>query len=451
MINSVNLFELAQLAEASYANLILGNDLETELQNPVFKMQFSATQAAEFAKNWAVVNHQPNAASGYSGTVFKYIGNDPNSGFTNGQLVFAQRGTEPGFLDLVQADFNELVVNGLAYRQIIDMYNYWQQLSHPAGAIISQAHLVAAGPNTPSDKIITDASLQSTAYFTIELENVSNTSNLSQPISLSDLAGITGHSLGGHLSDAFTRLFGGEATTINGAGFPTGLLPGLGLTATQNIQNVFSMLGGAANFPSANISNIYGDKMWEFVTMDRYLGMVQQGSHDALFIEDPALIDDLAGHGSSLVTNSLAVVNLFIKLDASLASKAPGEALAQLNALFEKSSNHVEQSLEKLVEGLTEIIFGFKPNIIIDNRESLYSAINNMTVVGAEIFNNLVGQVQIVSPPTSITEARSDFGAFLSLVNLTPFAPKNYPYNDGYCVQDPMPENPDNLKYYLEH
>jgi len=44
------------------------------------------------------------------------------------------------------------------------------------------------------------------------------------------LSGVVGHSLGGHLAAAFTRLFPGEgaATTINGAGYPTGQTPGLG-------------------------------------------------------------------------------------------------------------------------------------------------------------------------------------------------------------------------------
>jgi len=29
--------------------------------------------------------------------------------------------------------------------------------------------------------------------------------------------------------------------------------------------------------------------------------------------------------------------------------------------------------------------------------------------------------------------------------------PKNHPFNEYYCVDDPLPENPDDLKYYLEH
>jgi hypothetical protein len=39
-------------------------------------------------------------------------------------------------------------------------------------------------------------------------------------------------------------------------------------------------------------------------------------------------------------------------------------------------------------------------------------------------FQSLIGQVTLVAPPTSTTEARENFGAFLSLVNLTSFALK---------------------------
>lgn len=129
MTQITNLFELGQLSEASYANLsdaiYRQDNLIAELQNADFNgMKFSATQAAEFAANWQVVSHQANTNSGFSATLFKHIGNDPNSGYTSGELVYAIRGTELLFNpDLFNADISDIVVDGLALDQIVDMHN----------------------------------------------------------------------------------------------------------------------------------------------------------------------------------------------------------------------------------------------------------------------------------------------------------------------------------------
>jgi hypothetical protein len=130
------------------------------------------------------------------------------------------------------------------------------------------------------------------------------------------------------------------------------------------------------------------------------------------------------------MTDSLAIANLFIKLDSSFTAKTPVQALSTLNALFEKSSNQVAQSLEKLVEGLSETILGTKPTIVTDDRESLYSAIKALN--DSSVFSALKGKVTLAAPPTSADEARSDLGLFLSLYHLTPFALKT----DGSIAAD---------------
>ena len=140
MTSTKSLFELAQLAEASYAKFDeFGNTKDALIALDDGDYEFSPTQAGEFIKNWRVVHHQPDTASGYSGTLFEYIGNDPNSGFSNGELVFSQRGTAGLFTDLLDADLYGISVNGLAYKQIVDMYNYWQRLTANAGASVLEA------------------------------------------------------------------------------------------------------------------------------------------------------------------------------------------------------------------------------------------------------------------------------------------------------------------------
>ncbi len=130
---------------------------------------------------------------------------------------------------------------------------------------------------------------------------------------------VTGHSLGGHLAAAFTRLFpdlGAEAITINGAGFTTGMIDGLSGNAQLNIANLFAILGGAAAFNTSKIQNLYGSAGPEFVTMDNYLGLVQQGAHDEIFIESWGYAQTF-GHGKEQMTDALAVYNLFAAVDPS--------------------------------------------------------------------------------------------------------------------------------------
>jgi hypothetical protein len=104
------LFDLTQLAEASYADLIMGNDLERELKNSSFGMSFSATQATEFATHWSVASHQANTGSGFSATLFE----DKTA---SGNYTLAIRGTEiPSgiFSDLLSADVNGITLTGAA-------------------------------------------------------------------------------------------------------------------------------------------------------------------------------------------------------------------------------------------------------------------------------------------------------------------------------------------------
>lgn len=203
-----NLFQQAQLAEAAYADFLKP---DTTTEQALQAEGMSATQAADFATHWEVVHHLPNTDSGFSGTLFRRRDNDPVSGLKAGDLVFALRGTEQVGLDLFQADFNELVKNGLAFRQIIDMYNYWQRLITPAGESARQAMLVSAPSGTPDNRVIDESGVKWTIdFYSVEgLGKVDLTDNL---------VAATGHSLGGHLATAFTRLFSGwtsEAVTFN--------------------------------------------------------------------------------------------------------------------------------------------------------------------------------------------------------------------------------------------
>ncbi|MFI3158147.1 MAG: calcium-binding protein, partial [Methylococcaceae bacterium] len=463
MTNSTQLFDLAQLAEASYAEFNLFADNNDGVITALIAKGFASAQATELTNHWQVIHHQQDTTgilgevfSGFSATLFEYIGEDnsANGGYKPGDLVYAVRGTAGVVSDLIPTDGGDIVLDGLALDQIVDMYNDWQRINAGAGNRYWAAELktdvaltAARALLSPSEALAYDLALASQGYiidkplglvriiekdwsdviFGVQDERAFGDVN----IVAGKLVDITGHSLGGHLADAFTRLFPGlaEALTINGAGYPTGVLPGLGLLADQNIVNLFQQLGGQSSFDASVIHNIYGDKMPQFVTMDLALGLKQQGSHDALFIEQSPFYGNLLGHAAGPMTDSLAVANLFILLDAGLADKTPAEALAQLNALFEIASNQTDQSLEKLVEALSGFILGTRPTITVDDRESLYSAIKDLMGDHSNpntetTFDKLIGNITLTAPPTSADAARADFGAFLSLVYLTPFALK---------------------------
>ena len=160
-------------AETFVEQLTSGNDRAS---------RFTQTQAEQFAAEWTVVAHQPDTETGFSGTVFKYVGEtDPARGLTKDQLVMSFRSTE--FIDDAARDNQatnamEIAEGGWAMGQIADMEQWFSTMNQPGGVLAGQ--------------------------------------NFS----------VTGYSLGGHLATAFNLLHGGEGRitqtyTFNGAGVGT--------------------------------------------------------------------------------------------------------------------------------------------------------------------------------------------------------------------------------------
>ena len=263
MSENSKLFEMASLAEAAYADLFKDGALQTdraEVKNILIANKWSATQADEFLTHYRVVSQQPNTDTGYSATLFERLDADGSLtgtvGAGTGQYVFAQRGTEAlaqAGLDLA-VDIGDLVADGLAWSQIVDMYNYWKQLTTPENQHYQKATIVLQPFPPVSGGFILDRTVGLVAAFfrTIQLADAISPAGPKVPVGAP--LEVAGHSLGGHLASAFTRLFAGvasQAYTMNGAGYAE-------ILGSSNVQYVFSQLGGASSFTSAAVQNLRG-------------------------------------------------------------------------------------------------------------------------------------------------------------------------------------------------
>ena len=145
-------------------------------------------------------------------------------------------------------DGGDIVLDGLAHHQIVDMYNFWQQITHvgeyKVANIISGSELEELEKQERAKGIFAQD-----GYF---IDSVVNNLGIPNPVRKRiifksshdifspsderydglginpDKVTVVGHSLGGHLSAAFSRLFPDvteHAYMVNGAGFGTEPVP----------------------------------------------------------------------------------------------------------------------------------------------------------------------------------------------------------------------------------
>jgi len=239
MSDNTKLYDMAALAEASYVFFDKLKDYSDEsvadaLQISELEGKFSATQADDFVSHWQVVSHLPNTSSGFSATLFKNK--------QTGEYVFAVRGTEAtSFIkDWGLTDFADIVRDGVALDEIVDMYNYWQQLNSPktpykVAVLETDKALTAAcyaakmaGPvayldytkylHSRTDVVIDEPlgkvrKIDLTKYSTDIYKDERCYGLDLNPASVT----VVGHSMGVHLAAVFSRLFPGAADNYESA------------------------------------------------------------------------------------------------------------------------------------------------------------------------------------------------------------------------------------------
>jgi hypothetical protein len=171
-----------QLAAEAFLNIDLtGTPLSLKLQVGNGRTSiFTTTSADDFASKWQVVatqdNTNTNTNTGFSGTLFVCIADDPALGYKAGEQVISFRSTEfadDAVRDNKATNMLEIQATGWAFGQIDDMKKWVDGL-------------YASGKISPTNSL-----------------------------------DVTGYSLGGHLATAFNLLYSGAVRntyTFNGAG-----------------------------------------------------------------------------------------------------------------------------------------------------------------------------------------------------------------------------------------
>lgn len=451
-------YQLTLLAEAAYANFLSDAGAllvnEDDIQAALIAIGFStnqgtpaqSTQATTFVSQWRVVDQYTAPfvlgfiGTGFSGALFQ------NN--QTGEYALAIRGTNDIAADILGADLGDIVADGLAIDQVVDMYNYWQSLTH--SGVYQAKRLVTLSTETaelnaayvlggsaglayeaqlrtrpdvvidyPSRTVRTIQAVQSTQLSDSRLHSGSGALTLVANVDVS------GHSLGGHLAMAFSRLFPGNTANIvavNGAGFDF---------ANTNVNNLIAMLGGASSFDAGKISNVIGSAAPNVVSQD-WLFLQQPAGRQEIYTES-ASPSTTFGHGSSQMTDSLAVYDLFIRLSVQIRTSTPTEALAMLRPLFEASSAQADSSLERIVDALVNL-FGldFPPLVggLNNDREELYKRIVPLQAITKNLSDSNPGlHVDVLASPSTTAESlrqlasgSTAFAYRYALKELNPFA-----------------------------
>ena len=326
----------------------------------------------------------PYSESSFSATLYES---------KSSEYVLAIKGTLED-KDLYGVDVGQIVPFGAAYSQIIDLYNFWQQIKAPEGqsykvarkkvdAVLTAEYAALflmrgnAATAIPMHILLETfvSSLNQHGKYVVdgtvcEIEMVDSHEAFSADDQRYSGLGINpgkvvvaGHSLGGHLTAAFAALFPDEtehAYMVNGAGFGggTSLVPhAAGVNAANNIETFFRALG--AKDPEIlskgmeNVTNIIGDKGGNFISQDWLIGLSQPGRTIDFFIEDDS---ETGGHGVKPMTDSALVMALFDKLTSRYPSLVDNTGAAQgdeLEQYIQAYSNFLETAVGKKEQGRT--------------------------------------------------------------------------------------------------
>ena len=387
----------ALLADATYVHglALLAPSSSSDLKDAL-SPRMTPMLADYISQNFSVVTQIESGdflGSGFDATVWRA---------TTGKLYVSMRGTEPG-ADLAIADV-DLALNGNARAQLVDMVNWWLRETGAAGQAVRQIELTF---------------VPGVLFPTLQFAEAAPAIGTGR-ISSADLtAGIevNGHSLGGYLATAFTRLFGTQAhvqytSTFNSAGFAPG-----SESVFRGLESLVGVSYGIGRFPNGlEQSNYFAEHGINLTTNS--LWFAQQGTRVELFNEES--VTQLPNHYMYKLTDSLALATEFEKLDTSM-------TMGRANAMFEAGANQMKASLEGTLDGLRRLLTG--PSAVAtpigdesDSASSRVAYYNNLQALsGNPLVVALQGKVHLDRSGVDLaSQARNDLGALAALLTLSP-------------------------------
>ena len=445
-------FDYARLADAAYVDLssttwtdpvqvAIRADLALKLPLKLAQNTFNASPTG-----WQVAHYYDteNSTNGFAATLFKNSAN---------RYVLGVRGTEPEGLqlvtDLLWADLKEIGFVGMAVTQATSLVNYILRLQAPSTATsvlqFDVRHSVSPVKPDPS------ALGQAGGWFWLAPRN--NGMGLGK-IPVGATIDVTGHSLGGHLAALTTRLFPAlvnEAVIFNSPGYDTtagnivrtiapaaGALPSAVLNAigvekrfTDEIMLMFRQhLAGVGDFFS-DVTSLESEDLAAGDDTDLVSGQVTGTAFGA----ESSVAVEKNSHGMGQIVDSLTLQRMFHQLD-------PTSALAAFEKLYRNASNEDRTALEALLVSLERQLIAPTASSIVPIVEGggiLYISSGDFAArsnwydrwqsieANASNFQSLAGTLQITAlDPSSklASTAPTDFGQFIALKTLSPFALK---------------------------
>lgn len=389
----------ALLADASYVSTINGFPDTSELSK-----RLTTTQATFLTANFTILNsiESPKpSGTGFDAVVWQGKAGTPYEG----QVYVSMRGTQ-GLEDV--ADDIGLAASGVPIKQIVDMVNWWLRVKTPVGEQAQQIQF-----RSESGYILA--------------ATVTGTGELS---SATSITAVNGHSLGGYLATAFTRLFGNQAgvqsvSTFNSAGFSNAA----GFNIQSSYDQIAEVLGLSGSFAEVGKiqNNYFGANGIELTTNSladlRLPGFEQYGNRIAL--EQESILS--GGLDRIIANHYMYKLTDFLALGAVLETLDPSLSLNMLNTLISVGSNDVSASYEGVLDAVRKVLSGPNTEALpvgdvsgnASTREAYHAAL--AALQSDSSIKGLDGQLTIrIASDDLRAAARNNFGALVALIDLSP-------------------------------